>query len=69
MTSGICLMAGLSEADQTDTWDEIARELQQCDGPEGFTGPCEMVIGVGTKQDGSNYSLRANCKSLRERAC
>jgi hypothetical protein len=31
---------------------EIVRELQQFDGPEGFTGPWEMVIGVGTKQDG-----------------
>ncbi|HKQ38261.1 MAG TPA: methyltransferase domain-containing protein [Verrucomicrobiae bacterium] len=43
------MMAGLSEAEQAATWEEVARELQQFDGPEGFTGPCEMIVGVGTK--------------------
>ncbi len=43
------MMAGLSEAEQTETWEEIAGELRQFEGTDGFTGPCEMVLGVGTK--------------------
>jgi len=41
------MMAGLSEGEQAETWDEIARELGQFEGPGGFAGPCEMIVGVG----------------------
>jgi ubiquinone/menaquinone biosynthesis C-methylase UbiE len=41
------MMSGLSETEQAETWTEIARELQQFEGPSGFEGPCEMIIGVG----------------------
>jgi ubiquinone/menaquinone biosynthesis C-methylase UbiE len=43
------MLAGLSEAEREAAWDEIARELSQFEGPEGFVGPCEMIIGVGVK--------------------
>jgi hypothetical protein len=43
------MMAGLSEAEREETWDEINRELRQFEGAEGFVGPCELIIGVGVK--------------------
>jgi hypothetical protein len=43
------MMAGLSEAEREETWAEIERELRQFEGPSGFEGPCEMIIGVGVK--------------------
>lgn len=41
------LMAGLTEAEQGDTWDEITAELGRFEGPDGFVGPCEVIVGVG----------------------
>jgi len=43
------MLAGLDEAGREAAWAEIAQELRQFEGPSGFTGPCEMVIAVGTK--------------------
>jgi ubiquinone/menaquinone biosynthesis C-methylase UbiE len=43
------MLASLTEAEREATWDEIARDLRQFEGPEGFVGPCEMIIGVGVK--------------------
>lgn len=43
------MMAGLSEAEREETWAEIERELRPFEGPNGFQGPCEMVVGVGVK--------------------
>ena len=43
------MMAGLSDAERADTWSEIERELSQFEGPLGFTGPCQMIVGVGVK--------------------
>lgn len=43
------MMSGLSEAERAETWDEIARELRQFEGPSGFAGPCEMIVGVGVR--------------------
>ena len=43
------MLAGLTEAERETTWDEIARDHRQFEGPEGFVGPCEMIIGVGVK--------------------
>ncbi|MDP9363402.1 MAG: methyltransferase domain-containing protein [Chloroflexota bacterium] len=43
------MMAGLTEAEREDTWAEIERELRRFEGPEGFEGPCEMIVGVGVK--------------------
>jgi ubiquinone/menaquinone biosynthesis C-methylase UbiE len=43
------MMSGLSPSEREETWKEIESELKQFEGPAGFEGPCEMVIGVGLK--------------------
>jgi ubiquinone/menaquinone biosynthesis C-methylase UbiE len=43
------MMSGLSPVEREETWREIERELSRFEGTDGFTGPCEMVIGVGVK--------------------
>jgi hypothetical protein len=43
------MMAALTEAERADTWAEIERELAQFEGAGGFTGPCEMLVGAGTR--------------------
>jgi ubiquinone/menaquinone biosynthesis C-methylase UbiE len=43
------MMSGLTPEERADTWAEIARELRQFEGPDGFVGPCEMIVGVGVK--------------------
>jgi ubiquinone/menaquinone biosynthesis C-methylase UbiE len=43
------MLSGLSETERQETWKEIEETLQQFEGPKGFEGPCEMVIGAGTK--------------------
>lgn len=45
------MMSGLSEQEKAETWAEIAHELRQFEGPDGFSGPCELLIGVGFKQE------------------
>ena len=44
------MLSGLAASEREAAWDEIARELAQFEGPDGFAGPCEMIVGVGTKQ-------------------
>lgn len=43
------MMAGMDDAERAATWDEIARTLEQFEGAEGFAGPCEMLVGAGTR--------------------
>lgn len=43
------MMASLSAAEQAETWSEIESELARFEGPGGFEGPCEMLVGVGTR--------------------
>jgi len=43
------MLAGLLEGERRDVWDEIARELRQFEGPGGFEGPCELIVGVGVR--------------------
>src|SRR5688572_13815541 len=43
------MMASLSEAERAETWREIEAALGKFDTPEGFVGPCEMLVGAGTK--------------------
>jgi ubiquinone/menaquinone biosynthesis C-methylase UbiE len=43
------MMAALSETERRETWREIERELGRFQGREGFVGPCEMLVGAGTK--------------------
>ncbi len=44
------MMAGLSEAERADTWDEIGQALRRFESPAaGFVGPCEMLVGAGIR--------------------
>jgi hypothetical protein len=43
------MLAGLSEADQAAAWAEIGEALAEYEGPDGFTGPCEMLVVSGTR--------------------
>ena len=43
------MMSGLPETERESVWEEIERELGRFEGPDGFEGPCEMLVGVGTK--------------------
>ena len=42
------MLSGLDQSAR-DAWAEIEKELSQFEGPEGFTGPCELVVAVGAK--------------------
>jgi SAM-dependent methyltransferase len=42
------MLAGLPVADQEATWSEIEEALAAFEGPDGFVGPCEMVVAAGT---------------------
>lgn len=43
------MLAGLGTAEQEQAWEEIERELTGFETAEGFVGPCELVVGWGTK--------------------
>jgi ubiquinone/menaquinone biosynthesis C-methylase UbiE len=43
------MMSALSDQEKDSVWEEIERELIKFEGENGFTGPCEMVVGVGEK--------------------
>jgi len=43
------LMATLSEAERSATWTEIETALGKFESADGFEGPCEMLVGAGSK--------------------
>lgn len=43
------MMAALSEAEREQTWAEIAQALAPFETQGGFVGPCEMLVGAGTR--------------------
>ncbi|HEY7281985.1 MAG TPA: class I SAM-dependent methyltransferase [Actinomycetota bacterium] len=43
------MLSGLPEAEREAAWDEIESELGRFEGPEGFEGPCELVVAAGTR--------------------
>jgi SAM-dependent methyltransferase len=43
------MLAGLDEAGRGAAWDEIEAELRRFERPDGFAGPCEMIVAAGTK--------------------
>ena len=43
------MMASLTEREREETWAEIEETLRKFEGPEGFVGPCEMLVGAGTR--------------------
>jgi SAM-dependent methyltransferase len=44
------MMARLSEAEREETWSEIEIALREFEGPDGFVGPCELLVGAGTSR-------------------
>jgi ubiquinone/menaquinone biosynthesis C-methylase UbiE len=43
------MLAGLDEPARDAAWQEIEQKLGSFEGPEGFAGPCEMIVAAGTK--------------------
>lgn len=43
------MLSGLDDAEKEAAWAEIKQELRKFEEPEGFEGPCELVIGSGVK--------------------
>lgn len=43
------MLSGVPEAERPAVWEEIESELKKFEGADGFVGPCEMVVAVGTK--------------------
>jgi ubiquinone/menaquinone biosynthesis C-methylase UbiE len=43
------MMTGMSDAERADTWREIEEALSRFETKEGFVGPCEMLVGAGTR--------------------
>ncbi len=43
------MLGGVSEQAREEVWAEIEEELGQFEGPDGFVGPCELVVGAATK--------------------
>lgn len=43
------MLAGLTSAQREEAWQEINTELTRFEGPDGFEGPCELIVAWGTK--------------------
>ncbi len=43
------MLGGLSDSEKDEAWAEIEESLKQYEGDDGFCGPCEMIVTVGTK--------------------
>jgi len=43
------MMAAMSERERAETWQEIEAALGRFETDQGFVGPCEMLVGAGTK--------------------
>ena len=43
------MMRTLSEAEQAETWAQIEEELGRFETESGFSGPCEMLVGAGSR--------------------
>ena len=43
------MLSGLDHNEQEAAWEEVEQALGEYEGAKGFSGPCELVIAVGTK--------------------
>jgi ubiquinone/menaquinone biosynthesis C-methylase UbiE len=43
------MMAAMSEQERAETWQEIEAALGKFESAQGFVGPCEMLVGCGTR--------------------
>jgi SAM-dependent methyltransferase len=44
------MLAGVPEDERNAVWAEIEDALGQFEGPDGFVGPCELLVGAATKR-------------------
>ena len=51
------MMAGLTDAERQAAWEEIEQELHTFEGADGFVGPCELLIVVGTRRDTMEHGI------------
>jgi ubiquinone/menaquinone biosynthesis C-methylase UbiE len=43
------MMSALTDGEKQAVWNEIEQELSMFENSNGFEGPCEMIVAVGTK--------------------
>jgi ubiquinone/menaquinone biosynthesis C-methylase UbiE len=43
------MLAGLDTSEQAAAWEEIESALARFQTPDGFAGPCELLVAVGTR--------------------
>lgn len=43
------MLSGLDQTGREQAWQEITEQLAQFEGPQGFEGPCEMLVVTGTR--------------------
>ena len=43
------MLAGVPEAERERAWERIEGELRQFEGPDGFVGPCELIVGAAIR--------------------
>ena len=43
------MLGGLDEGGREAAWAEIAERLQPFEGPDGFVGPCELLVAAGRR--------------------
>jgi hypothetical protein len=43
------MLASLTPAEREEVWVEIEQALSEFQGPDGFVGPCELVVAAGTR--------------------
>ncbi len=42
------MLSGLPDTERQAAWQEIEEHLRAFEGPDGFVGPCELLVGAGT---------------------
>ncbi len=47
------MLAGVDESQRAAAWAEIAQRLAAYDTPDGFVGPCELLVVAGTSPGGA----------------
>jgi SAM-dependent methyltransferase len=43
------MLAGLPAAEREQAWADVGAALKRYEGPGGFTGPCSLLVGAGTR--------------------
>ena len=43
------MLAALPDAERERAWADVGAALRQFEGPGGFTGPCKLLVGAGTR--------------------